>query len=188
MIDLKVEGLEDVRLRLINLPIHLRKKVMYTLLRKAAKPIVRAAKANAPVAKQSSARVIPGLIKKTVGVTRSKFKKPAAGEFGVFVQPRVPGKIKSLKRRATRGGGKGPNFGDPFYFKFQEFGFHATGGKKVGGGRRNRKANLKASGSRFIPGLQFLGRAFESQKSAALNLINSDLVKAITDQFNKRAK
>lgn len=188
MIDLKVDGLEDVRLRLVNLPIYLRKKVMYALLRKAAAPIVRAAKMNAPIAKKSSARVIPGLIKKTIGVTRSRFKKPAEGEFGVFVQPRVPGKIKSLRRRATKVGAKGPNFGDPFYFKFQEFGFHATGGKKVGGGKRNRKTNLKAGGSRFIPGLQFLGRAFESQKEAALNLINSDLVQKITEQFNKRAK
>ncbi len=188
MIELKVDGLEDVRLRLVNLPIHLRKNVMYSLLRKAAAPIVRAAKANAPVAKKSSARVIPGLIKKTIGVTRSRFKKPAAGEFGVFIQPRIPGKIKSLKRRATKGGGKGPNFGDPFYFKFQEFGFHATGRKKVGGGTRARKVRLKAGGFRFIKGLEFLGRAYTSQKAAALDLINGDLIKKITEQFNKRQK
>lgn len=188
MIELKLEGLEDVRLRLESLPIHLRKKVMYALLRKAAAPIVRQAKANAPLAKKSTARVIRGLIKNTISVTRSKFKNPSVGEFGVFIQPRIPGKVRTLKRRATRGGGKGPNFGDPFYFKFQEFGFHATGRKKVGGGTRSRKSRLTAAGFKFIPGLQFLGRAFESQKSAALNLINSDLVKAITDQFNKRAK
>lgn len=188
MIELKVDGLEDVRLRLVGLPIHLRQKVMYALLRKAAAPIVAAAKLNAPVARRATRQVIPGLIRKTIGVTRSKFKKPAAGEFGVFVQPRVPGKVKSLQRRASRGGVRGPNFGDPFYFRFQEFGFHAAGGKRVRGGQRTRQARLKASGGRFVPGLEFLGRAFASQKAAALNLINSDLVRAITDQFNRRAK
>ena len=42
----RVEGLADVKARLQDLPVHLRKKVMYAVLRKAAVPIIKAAKAN----------------------------------------------------------------------------------------------------------------------------------------------
>lgn len=181
---LSVEGLADVKARLQDLPVHLRKKVMYAVLRKAAVPIVKAAKANAPVAKQATRRVIPGLIKNTIRTAVSKYKKPAAGEFGVYVKPFVPGKIKSLKRKA----GKSLYFGDPYYYKFQEFGFHAVGSKRIAGGTKRRAESLAKGGYIFVPGKKFLGRAFDSSKAAALNLINKDVVQAITERFNKRAK
>jgi hypothetical protein len=180
----KVEGLEDVRKRLESLPVHLRKKVMYSVLRKAAAPIIRAAKMNAPVAKRATKRVIPGLIKNTIRTAVSKFKRPSSGEFGIYIKPFVPGKVKSLKRRA----GKGVFFGDPYYYKFQEFGFHATGRKRIAGGRNRRAATLAKGTARFVPGKQFLGRAFEMYKSAALAKINKDVVQAITERFNKKAK
>lgn len=181
---ISVEGLDDVRARLESLPVHLRKKVMYSVLRKAAAPIIRAAKSNAPIAKKATRRVIPGLIKNTIRTAISKYKKPASGEFGICIKPFVPGKIKSLKRRA----GKAVYFGDPFYYKFQEFGFHAVGRKRVAGGQKRRSATLAKGSARFVPGKKFLGRAFDSAKSAALALINKDIVQAITDRFNKKAK
>lgn len=179
----RVEGLDDVRKRLESLPVSLRKKVMYSILRKAAAPIIRAAKANAPVAKKATRRVIPGLIKNTIRTAVSKYKRPVSGEFGIYIKPFVPGKIKSLRRRA-----KGVNFGDPFYYKFQEFGFHAVGRKRVAGGRKRRAAALASGKFTKVPGKEFLGRAFASGKAAALALINKDVVKAITERFNKRAK
>jgi hypothetical protein len=181
---LRVEGLTDVRLRLQGLPIHLRKKVMYAVLRKAALPIIRAAKANAPVAKKATRRVIPGLIRNTIRTAVSKYKRPASGEFGIYIKPFVPGKIKSLKRRA----GSAVYFGDPFYYKFQEFGFHAVGRRRVAGGRNRRAAALARGGYRFVSGKAFLGRAYDSGRTAALNMINTDVVQAITERFNKRAK
>lgn len=181
---LRVEGLADVRARLESLPVHLRKKVIYSVLRKAAAPIIKAAKANAPVAKKATKRVIPGLIKNTIRTAISKYRKPAAGEFGIYIKPIVPGKIKSLKRRA----GKAVYFGDPFYYKFQEFGFHAVGRKRIAGGRKRRAATLARGGYTKVPGKAFLGRAFDSGKATALALINKDVVQAITDKFNKRAK
>lgn len=184
---LHVEGLSDVRARLESLPIHLRKKVMYSVLRKAAAPMIKAAKANAPVAKKATNRVIRGLIKNSIRTAVSKFKKPSSGEFGIFIKPFVPGKIKSLQRRARKAG-KDVNFGDPFYYKFQEFGFHAVGRKRIAGGRKRRAATLARGGYTKVPGKAFLGRAFDSGKAAALALINKDVVQAITDKFNKRAR
>jgi len=184
---ISVEGLEDVRTRLFSLPIHLRKKVMYKTLLKAATPIVRAARANAPVAKKGTKRVIPGLVKNTIRVVISKFSNPSAGTFGVYVKPFVPGKVKSLQRRAKRGGHH-VYFGDPFYYKFQEFGFHAVGRRRVAGGRRRREAVLVSGRFTKVPGKAFLGRAFDSGKAAALAMINTDVVQAITERFNKRAK
>jgi hypothetical protein len=185
---LRIEGLADVKSRLQGLPIHLRNKVMYAVLRKAALPIIRAAKANAPVAKKSTRRVIPGLIRNTIRTAVSKYKRPASGEFGIYIKPIVPGKIKSLKRRA----GSAVYFGDPFYYKFQEFGFHAVGSKRVAGGRYARARRIfqmhAAGTANRVPGKAFLGRAYDSGKSAALAMINTEVVKAITERFNKRAK
>jgi hypothetical protein len=183
-----ISGLEDVRLALINTPVELRKKVMYRLLRKAAAPIVRAAKANAPVAAKSTSRVIPGLLKRTLGVRRSTIKQPARGEFGVFITAITPPGIKRLKGRARKAGARGPNFGDPFYHRFQEGGFHAVGRRKVGGGRRARAERLIASGARRIPGKQYLGRAYDSQRRATVAFIQADLVAESVAAFNRRAK
>lgn len=184
----KIDGLEDVRQALINTPVDLRKKVMYRLLRKAAAPIVRAAKANAPVAARRTARVIPGLLKRTLGVRRSKIKKPARGDFGVFITAITPPGIKRLKGRARKAGLRGPNFGDPFYHRFQEAGFHAVGRRRVGGGMRTRAARLEASGARRIPGKQYLGRAYESQRRAAVALFQRDLVTESVAAFTRRVK
>lgn len=184
----KMEGLEQVRQALLNTPVELRKKVIHSVLRKAAAPILRAAKASAPVAKKSTNRVIPGLLKRTLGITRSKLRNASRGEFGVFITARVPGKVKRIGKMARRAGMKGPNFGDPFYHRFQEGGFHATGARKIRGGKRNRAANLKASGARFIPGKKYLGGAYESQRQQAVNIIQTDLVKATVAAFEKRAK
>lgn len=184
----KIEGLEAVRLALIDTPKHLRLKVMHSILRKAAQPILKAAKAAAPVAKKSTGRVIPGLLKKTLGVTRSKLRNASRGDFGVFITARKPGAIKRIGRAARKAGKKGPNFGDPFYHRFQEGGFHAVGSKRIKGGKIARAANLKKSGARFIPGKKYLGNAFESQKQNAVKIIQSDLVKATVAAFEKRAR
>lgn len=184
----KIEGLEKVRLALLNTPVALRNKVIHSILRKAAQPILRVAKASAPVASKATKSVIPGLLKRTLGVTRSKLKSAARGEFGVFITARKPGAVKRIGRAASRAGMRGPNFGDPFYHRFQEGGFHAVGSSRVRGGKRERAENLKKSGARFIPGKKYLGSAFESQRHTAVSIIQSDLVKETVAAFEKRAK
>lgn len=189
----KMEGFEQVRLALMETPKHLRKKVMHAILIKAAQPILKAAKANAPVAKKSTSRVITGLLKKTLGVTRSKLRNASRGDFGVFITARKPGAIKRIGKSARKAGKNGPNFGDPFYHRFQEGGFHAVGSRRIKGGKRTRNRTilgnaLSGTGARYIPGKNYLGNAFESQKQNAVNIIQSDLVKASVAAFEKRAK
>ena len=184
----KIEGLGEVRDALVAVPIELRRKVMVSLLRKAAQPIVRAAKANAPVAKKATRRVVPGLIRKTIGVARSKIHNGAGGVFGVFIKPIKPAGVKRITRQARRAGAAGPNFGDPYYYAFQEAGFHAVGRRKAGGSRQARAERVKASGARFISGLKFMGRAFESQRGAAVGIFRTDVVEKIIESFSKRTK
>ena len=187
---IRVEGLHDLQLMIGGLPTHLKKKVMYKLLRKAAAPILKSAKQNAPVAKNASKRVIPGLIRDTLKISTSRYWKPSNGDFGVYIKPKTPTGIKKARKHL-----KGMYFGDPYYYRFQEEGFHAVGRSKVTGsfGRRKgpsqraRRNSQYADGKhRFIPGLKFIGRAFESQKQAALNLIKVDLVAEIITAFNKK--
>lgn len=185
---IKVEGLGELKKTLQGLPIHLRKKVMYRLLRKAAAPMLRAVKANVPVAKKATPRVIPGLIKRMMRISVSKFKKPARGEFGIYIKPVVPGKIKSLKRAASRGGVRGPDFGDPYYYKFQEFGFLAVGRSKAVGGMRARAERQASWTGRRVPGKGFMWHAFESGKGTALNMITSDLAKEIAAKFERKGR
>lgn len=160
----KMEGFEAVRRALLETPKHLRKKVMHAILIKAAQPIVRAAKAAAPVASKSTKRVIPGLLRKTLGVTRSKLRVAARGDFGVFITARKPGAVKRLGRAARKAGARGPNFGDPYYHRWQE------------------------GGAKHIRAKKYLGNAFESNKHKAVSIIQSDLVKATVAAFEKRAK
>lgn len=182
MVDsVRIDGLDEVRRALMDTPVELRKKVIYRLLRKAAQPMLRAARAGAPRASKASRRVIPGLLQRSIGIRVSKIKRPAAGEFGVFITATTPPGVKRIKRAARKVGGAGPNFGDPFYHKFQEAGFHAVG-------RRSSASRLKASGARFIPGKKYLGSAYESHKMGFVETFRVDVVQAAVEAFNKRAK
>jgi hypothetical protein len=194
---IRIEGLADLQLTLQGLPINLRNKVMYRLLRKAAAPILKAAKANAPVAKKATKRVIPGLVRGTLKVSTSRYWKPARGEFGVYIKPISPSKIKRLQRVARKGAGRSPYFGDPFYYRFQEAGFHAVGSSRITGSfrrkqgpslRARRNAQYASGMHTYVPGKKFIGKAFESNKQAALNIIKSDLVAEIIAQFNRKGK
>ena len=164
-----VEGIDDFNAALTALTKDLRKRVIRSALRAAARPIINAAK--------SIAKVKTGLMKKRVVVTSSRIKNGRDGTLGVYIQPR---KAKSAKK-----GGKL----DPFYYKFVAGGFHAVGRKRVAGGRLTRKANLrsqvKAGKIRFIPGDDFLGKAFRAGRSQALAIFQSKLKQRI-DLANTR--
>lgn len=188
----RVEGLHDLQLMIGGLPTHLKKKVMYKLLRKAAGPILKAAKQNAPIAKKATKRVIPGLIRDTLKISTSRYWKPRDGEFGVYIKPKTPPGIKRARKRV-----KGLYFGDPYYYRFQEEGFHAVGrskitgsfGRKKGPSLRARRNSQYADGMhRFIPGKRFIGRAWDSQRHNALNLIKVELVAEIIAQFNRKGQ
>ena len=162
-----IEGLKDAKEAIEALTRDMRKKVVRGALRDAAKPIVQAARANAPVK--------TGLVRKRLGVSASKLKRGKNGEVGVYIRPRATSLARKTKNRAL----------DPFYYRFQEAGFHAVGSKRINGGRKNRAARLKASGARFVPGKKFMGRAFESQQRSALAIFQ-DAIKKRIEQANQR--
>lgn len=162
-----LEGLADAKAAIEALTKDLRRRVVRGALRDAAKPIVKAARANAPVK--------TGLVQKRIGVSASKIKNGRNGELGVYIRPRATKLARKTKLRSQ----------DPYYYRFQEAGFHAVGSRRVSGGRRARAANLKKSKARFIPGKVFLGRAFESQQRNALAIFQAAIKKRI-GQANQR--
>lgn len=164
-----VEGIADFNAALTALTKDLRKRVVRSALRAAARPIINAAK--------SIAKVRTGLMKRRVVVTASRIKNGRNGTLGVYIKPK--------KARSASKGGKA----DPFYYKFVAAGFHAVGSRRVAGGRLTRKANLrsqvKAGRVRFVPGDDFLGKAFRIGSSAALAIFQRKLKERI-DVANKR--
>lgn len=163
-----VEGIADFNKALLELKQDLRKRVVRSALRAAAKPIIAAAKAAAPVR--------TGLVRSRVVVTASRLAT-RRGEIGVYIKP-----------RSAKGVRKGSKL-DPFYFQFSITGFHATGGRKIYGGKllraRNLAGQVKAGRARFIPGRDWLGASFNAQSGAALRIFQEKLKQRI-DAANKR--
>lgn len=114
----KVTGLEDLKRAVDELSADMRKKVVIGALKDAAKPIVAAARAAAPVLKTPDPRRTPGLIRDRIGVFTSKIFKGQDGVLGVMVRvkqnkgKRIRGtkiKVRALQQ-------------DPFYARFLEVG------------------------------------------------------------------
>lgn len=134
----KVDGLEDLKRALADIPRELRKKVILSALRKAARVPLLAARQAVPVMNSAEAAKNPyrtaGLLKKRLMVRTSKDAK-RAGNLGVFVnvRPADGNKWKRQKtqtlfgtkttvslKKASQRGAKSPQ--DPFYWRFVEFG------------------------------------------------------------------
>jgi len=110
----KIEGLADMESAMRVLTQDLRRKVSRKALREAARPIVQAAKAQAPVLKGEHPYRLPGTVKRSIRVVSSKVYRGQSGEYGVFVT--------AFKRRSLGGKRSARNPFDPFYWRFLEFG------------------------------------------------------------------
>lgn len=187
---LTIDGIADAKRALDELTKDLKRRVIRGALLAAAKPIVQAARANAPVK--------TGLVRKSIGAFTSKIKNGRNGEYGVYIKPRAGRVARKTKNKAL----------DPFYYRFQEVGFRAVGGRRVTGGSRRKKLfsfspeyrekilrlagvsapekrRLTRPEPRFKVGSAFLGRAFASQKEAAANAFIKEVKKRI-DLANRR--
>lgn len=163
----QIIGLDDAKSALDNLVKKMRKKIVRSALRAASKPIIAAAKANAPIK--------TGLLQRRIGAFTSKKYNGRTGVIGLYIKPRSSAKARKTKNLSQ----------DPFYYRFQEAGFHAVGSKRIAGGKRRRAATLATGKYRFIEGKKFLGRAFESQSKNALSIFTAEIKKSI-DAENKR--
>lgn len=123
-ITVKVDGIDDLKQILDEIPKQLRTKVLRSALRKAANVPLKAAKQVVPIMSSEQAAKAPyrtpGLIKKRLMVRSSK-ESGKQGNVGVFIN------VKPLKSLAVRGfkrlGGKSSqNPADPFYWRFVNFG------------------------------------------------------------------
>lgn len=116
-IDVKVEGLPELKRVLAKLPEKIRKQAVRKGLREAGKIIQSAAKMAAPVLQVPTKYRKPGTVKKAITVRNSKFARKQGNE-GVFVSVRpLNGKRQQKLGKASA---KNPN--DPFYWRFLEFG------------------------------------------------------------------
>jgi HK97 gp10 family phage protein len=162
-----IEGLADAKRAIEELTKDMRGKVVRGALREAARPIVRQARSNAPV--------LTGLVKKRITVASSRLYRGKGGVIGVYIRPSATKLARKLKLTSQ----------DPYYYRWQEAGFHAVGTRRVAGGRRNRVDRLRTSGARFIEGKKFMGRAFESRQREAVTIF-SDAIKRRIDLANRR--
>lgn len=168
-VQVTVKGIEEVRDMLKGLSVNLKKKVLIAALRKAAKPIVKAAKQNAPVYNgKPRVDVIPGLVKKTIAANRSKIHNGRRGTIGLYIRPQGSKKLKIAQRGAKRIGSTALKGYDPYYYKFQESGFTSPSGRK-------------------IEGRGFIQKAFESNKYRVINTISDYVIAEVKKQKAKNA-
>lgn len=111
----QVQGLDELKRKLEQLPKAMRVRVLRNALAAGAREVRDAARRNAPVMTLGTSLKAPyrkpGTVKKAITVRTSKADRKA-GDVGVFVNVRPA-------KKGQRGA-KNPN--DPFYWRFLEFG------------------------------------------------------------------
>ena len=171
-VSVRVTGLDHLKRQLQALPKAMRKKVLRNALAAGARIVRDAAKSAAPVLTAQSARRAPyrqrGTLKKAIRVRTSKQDR-RAGNVGVFVN------VKPAKQ--GQGGAKSKT--DPFYWRWQEFGWTpATGPRRSGAKTARRKLAVKRSAP-AIPGRKFLSNA-ASKLPEALRVFETQLARWVT--------
>lgn len=128
---------------------------LMSALRGGAELIAKDARAHAPELKTATAYRVPGALRNAIGVQDKTTKD---GKVGVSI---------------------GVDETAAFYWRFQEFGFHAVGGKRIGGGANSRPSRtldrVNAGSARFIPGLQFMQHAFDANQQAVVEIVKKQV-------------
>lgn len=163
--EVELHGMKELLKAMQELPPKIAKKAVSKALRKGAAIIVQAARAEAPVN--------TGVLRRNI-VARSGGIKKGIMHAVVGVEA---GKIRTsgrLTRREKRGE-------DPFYWKYQEIGFHAVGrrGAKRREGLAGRTARRGAG--RLIPGRRFLTHAFDRNAAAVAKAIADECAAFVRD-------
>lgn len=122
----RVDGIDDLKRRVADLPEKIKRRAVRGALKEAAKPILQAAQAGAPVLERPTPYRNKGTVKRALKIRTSKFAK-REGDEGVFINPKplvrqaAPGK-KQRKKAGRQGYASAKNPNDPFYWYFLEFG------------------------------------------------------------------
>lgn len=201
-VEVKVDGLRELRAQLMAIPDKLRRRALRTALAAGARVVRDQARALAPVLQAPVMRkgaVIrkPGTLRDAISVRTSKIAR-RAGNVGVFVnvRPLTKQKVSAFKAAAPAGMKSGKyNPNDPFYWRWLEFGRQGRPGQperkrvgrlKIGGvvvlkGVRRRRA-LPAVGP--IAPIRFLQRAV-ARLPDALKVFTAKLAPAI-ERINRK--
>jgi len=171
----RIEGLDNLKRKLSEVPKAMRKRVLRNALAAGAREVRDVAKRNAPTLSLGSALKAPyrkpNTIKQAIRVRTSKADR-RAGDVGVFVN------VKPLKG----GGAKNPN--DPYYWRWQEFGWTpATGPRKGAAGksaRKERRARRKSGAAHKIAGRGFM-QAGADRLHAALDIFEERVAKWLNE-------
>jgi HK97 gp10 family phage protein len=149
--EVQVKGLDDLKRAVEELTADLRRKVVIGALRDAARPIVAAARANAPILRTPDARRTAGLVRRNIATFTSKRFKGQGGVIGVYISVR---KNKGRRIKGTRVRVKALQ-SDPFYWKFLEL------------------------GTRFMPAMPFLRPAAEAGWQGAIDIFKQRIAERI---------
>lgn len=141
----RMEGLDDLKNKLLALPRQMRTRVLRNALSAGARIVRDDAKRNAPTlsAENRSAPFRkPGTVREAIRVRVSK-RDRRAGDVGVFVN------VKPAK--AEQRGAKSK--ADPFYWRWLEWGWNPA---RRGESKRSRRALNKSGSPKRVQGRKFL--------------------------------
>lgn len=189
-VEVKVSGVDDLGKTLDALDADLRKRVVIGALRDAARPIVVAARANAPVLKaelrsvagrkkriRATSNRIAGTLRRNINAFASKIYKGQRGVIGIYVTVRA-------SRRDLK---NAPVTGDPYYFRWVEAGHRIvarfkgkyTDFKVRGRGRQTGLALRRAASTERVKPYPFLGPAFQAKGATAIQIFEDRIVERI---------
>lgn len=148
----EVRGLDDLKAKFAEIPLQLRKRYLRNWLAVGGRIVRGAARQGAPVLRPAAKAPYrkAGTVRDAIAVRTSKIAR-RSGDVGVFVN------VKPLRP----GGAKNPN--DPYYWRWQEFGWNP--GRRGESKRQRRVLNRRGSAKR-VPGKGFLRAAVDKLPEA----------------------
>ena len=183
-----VLGLSELRKQLLAFPQKVQRRALDKAMLAGARVIAAEARKLAPVRQaatweggRSGGVTRPaGATKRNIVAKRGQ-KRYATGADSYFIVGVRHGKTNT---NATNSSGKRRKVSsydlrgeDPFYWRFQEFGFTAVGRRAAQSGNQKRK-RIRPTG-RYIPGRFFMTKAFRAATPAALNKVRDTLAREI---------
>lgn len=126
--EIKLRGFDELAKQLRELPEKIAKKELYGALREAAKPMLQTARSLAPVAKEHTLRINPGLLRRSIRLKKFTVNGSSLSigvSLGVRRLTRTSVRRLSIATRILRkrlGIDTYRRYNDPFYWYFVEQG------------------------------------------------------------------
>lgn len=153
------------------------RRVVRAATNAAAQEYKKAVIAKAPIGQGFSKRRVPGLLKKSIYVARSRSGSHQGQE------------TYSVSFRKGRGRGKAASGIDAFYGTFLEAGWIPRGpGRRIRGGRRRKALQRKRLAAQKITKYRFIDPGFKAAGDRPLKAFNARIEKRIAIENAKRGR